>query len=155
MTVTDPTTIPNSPSLTISYSGLPITVSPRRITREMWVPNLGRNDPLQTDQYPGEVAARLFEQAKEARALVIPDELRAECYGDNDSDGGGFILVVYPAGGPTVGVTCGWRDVENIARPEGDPRPDNDRRLITEALVFMAVEMNTALCTHGGRSPGS
>jgi hypothetical protein len=120
----------------------------------MWVPNLGRNDPRQADEFPGEVAARLFEQAKEARALVIPDELRAECYGDNDSDGGGLILVVYPKHG-SAGVTCGWRDVENIVCPEGDPRPDNDRRLVTRALVFMAVEMNTALCTHGGRSPGS
>jgi hypothetical protein len=140
--------------ITIRYSGRPITVSPRRITRDMWVPNLGRNDPLAADEFPGEVAVRLFEEAKEARALVIPDELRAECYGDNDSDGGGFILVVYPKLG-SAGVTCGWRDVENIVCPEGDPRPDNDRRLVTQALVFMAVEMNTALCTHGSRSPGS
>ncbi|HEX5308949.1 MAG TPA: hypothetical protein VFW38_07705 [Solirubrobacteraceae bacterium] len=120
----------------------------------MRVPNLGRDDPLQADESPADVAAHLFEQAKETGALVIPGELRAECDADNDSLGGGIILTIYPASG-VAGVTCGWRDVENIMCPAGDPRPDNDRRLVTQALVFMAVEMNTALCTHGGRSPGS
>jgi hypothetical protein len=141
-------------SITISYSGSPVKVDGRRITREMWVPNLGRNDPLQADELPGEVAARLFEQAKKARALVIPDELRAECYGDNDEDGGGFTLTVFPAQG-SAGVTCGWRDVERIVCPEGDPRPDNDRRLVKEALKFMAGEMNAALGIRAGRSSRS
>jgi hypothetical protein len=121
----------------------------------MWVPNLGRNDPLQADRCPGNVAALLFEQAKEARALAIPDGLRAECYGDDDIDGGGFVLAVYPASGPGAGVTCGWRDVENIVCPEGDPRPDNDRRLVKEALEFMASEMNAALGIQRGRSSRS
>jgi hypothetical protein len=141
---------PDSP-ITINYSGPPVKVDGRRINREMWVPNLGRNDPLHADPCPGEVAASLFEQAKAARALVIPDELRAECYGDNDSDGGGFILAVYSTSS-AEGVTCGWRDVENIVCPEGDPRPDNDRRLIKEALQFMAAEMNAALGIRRGRS---
>lgn len=140
--------------ITINYSGPPVKVNGRRINREMCVPNLGRNDPLQADSCPGEVAASLFEQAKAARALVIPDELRAECYGDNDSDGGGFILAVYPTGG-AAGVTCGWRDVENIVCPEGDPRPDNDRRLVKEALRFMAGEMNAALGIRRDPSSGS
>ena len=144
---------PASP-ISISYSGPPVKGDGRRIRHEMWVPNLGRNDPLQADDYPGEVAARLFEQAKEARALVIPDELRAECYGDNDSDGGGFILVVYPMHG-SAGVTCGWRDVENIVCPDGDPRSDNDRRLVKEALQFMAGELNAALGIRAARSSRS
>lgn len=54
--------------------------------------------------------------------------------------------MVYPTGGD-AGVTCGWRDVENIVRAEGDSRPDNDRRLVKEALEFMAAEMNAALGT--------
>jgi len=140
--------------ITINYSGPPVRVNGRRINREMCVPNLGRNDPLQADSCPGEVAASLFAQAKAARALVIPDELRAECYGDNDSSGGGFILAVYPTGG-AAGVTCGWRDVENIVCPEGDLRPDSDRRLVKEALRFMAGEMNAALGIRRGRSSGS
>lgn len=82
--------------LTISYNGPPVKVDGRRITRGMFVPNLGRNDPLQADESPGEVAAALFEQAIEARALLIPSELHAECYGDSDAIGGGFILTVYP-----------------------------------------------------------
>lgn len=129
--------------IAITYSGPPVKVNGRRITREMFVPNFGRNDPLQADACPGEAAASLFEQAKAARALVIPDELRAECYGDDDAQGGGFILAIYPTSG--AGVTCGWRDVENIVCAEGDPRPDNDRRLVKEALEFMAAEMNAAL----------
>jgi hypothetical protein len=144
---------PVSP-ITISYNGPPVKIVARRITSKMWVPNLGRNDPLRADCCPGEIAARLFEQAKEACALVIPKGLRAECYGDDDIDGGGFVLVVYPAHG-SAGVTCGWRDVENIVCPEGDARPDNDRRLVKEALEFMASEMNAALGLHRGRGSRS
>src|ERR1035437_7362073 len=131
--VTDNPGAPTSPII-VSYSGPPVTVKRRRITSEMWVPNLGRNDPLQADRCPGEVAARLFEQAKAAGALVIPSELHAECYGDDDADGGGFILAIYPIHGSAAGVTCGWRDVENIVCPAGGSRPDNDRQLVREAL---------------------
>lgn len=140
--------------ITVSYSGTPVKVDGRRITREMFVPNLGRNDPLQADESPGEVAAALFEQAIAARALVIPSELCAECYGDSDANGGGFILAVYPSWS-AGGVTRGWRDVENIVCPEGDPRPDNDRRLVKEALQFMAGELNAALGIRSGRSSRS
>lgn len=143
--------VPASP-ITISYGGAPVKVNGRRITREMWVPNLGRDDPLQADPDPGEVAVRLFDQAVAARALVLPSELRAECYGDNDANGGGFILAVYSTRGSAGGVTCGWRDVGNIVCPEGDLRPDNDRRLVKEALEFMAAEMNTALGLQRGRA---
>ena len=65
-------------SIAITYSGSSVKVNGRRITREMSVPNLGRNDPPQADQDPGEAASRLFEQAVAAHALVIPSELRAE-----------------------------------------------------------------------------
>jgi hypothetical protein len=120
----------------------------------MCVPNLGRNDILQADPNPGEVAAHLFEQAIQARTLVIPDDLRVECYADDDKAGGGFILAVYPRRG-TVGITCGWRDVENIICPQGDPRPDNDRRLVKDALQFMAGEINAALGVHHSPPSGS
>ena len=144
---------PASP-INISYGGPPVKVDGRRITREMYVPNLGRNDPLEADDCPGNVAAALFEQAKTARALVIPEGLRAECCGDNDADGGGFILAAYPTHGSS-GATCGWRDVENIVCAEGDPRPDNDRGLVKEALQFMASELNAALGIHAGRASRS
>lgn len=134
---------PDSP-ITITYNGGPVTVNARRINSCMWVPNLGHNDVLHADSNPGEVAARLFTQAIEARALVIPEKLRVECYADDDEIGGGFILVVYPRHGD-VGLTCGWRDAENIVCPGGDPRPDNDHRLVEEALKFMAGEINAAL----------
>lgn len=140
--------------ITISYSGAPVKVDGRRITHEMRVPNLGRSDPYQADECPGEVAAGLFEQATETGAIVIPDGLCAECYSDNDSGGGGFILAVYPSY-RSGGVTRGWRDVENIVCPAGDPRPDNDRRLVKEALQFMAGELNAALGIRRGRSSGS
>jgi len=144
-----------SPSpLVINYSGASVKVDGRRITGDMSVPDLGREDPLQADEHPGEAAARLFEQATTARALVIPEGLRAECYGDDDSDGGGFILAVYPPRG-SQGVTCGWRDVKNIVRLQDDARPNNDRRLVKEALEFMAGELNAALGVRPERSSGS
>ncbi|HMH46962.1 MAG TPA: hypothetical protein VK538_04540 [Solirubrobacteraceae bacterium] len=120
----------------------------------MSVPSLGCDDPLQADEYHGEAAARLFDQAITACALVIPSGLRAECYSDDDSDGGGFILAVYPTSG-SQGVTCGWRDVKNIACLQGDARPEDDRRLVKEALEFMASELNAALGVRRGRSSGA
>jgi hypothetical protein len=140
--------------IAIGYDGASVKVDGRRITRDMSVPDLGRDDPIQADARPGEAAARLFEQAATARALVIPEGLRAECYGDDDSDGGGFILAVYPTCG-SQGVTCGWRDVKNIVRLQRDARPDDDRRLVKEALEFMAGELNAALGIRPDRSSGS
>jgi hypothetical protein len=45
-------------------------------------------------------------------------------------------------------VTCGWHDVGNLARRDGDDRADNDPLVIKEALEFIAAEINSAL---GGR----
>jgi len=140
--------------IVINYGGAPVKVDGRRITRDMSVPSLGCDDPLQADEYHGEAAARLFDQAITACALVIPSGLRAECYSDDDSDGGGFILAVYPTSG-SQGVTCGWRDVKNIACLQGDARPEDDRRLVKEALEFMASELNAALGVRRGRSSGA
>ena len=140
--------------IVINYTGVPVKVDGRRITRDMSVPNLGGDDPLQADENPGKAAARLFAQATTAHALVIPDELRAECYSDDGSDWDGFILAIYPARG-SQGVTCGWREVKHIARLQGDARSDNDRRLVREALEFMAAELNVALgiqCDRTSRS---
>lgn len=140
--------------IAINYTGVPVKVDGRRITRDMSVPNLRGDDPLQVDENPGEAAARLFDQATAARALMIPDELRAECYSDDGIDWDGFIIAVYPARG-SQGVTCGWRDVKNIARPQKDARAGNDRHLVREALEFMARELNAALGIRSGRSSRS
>lgn len=141
--------------ITISYSGPPVKVQARRITRQMRVPNLGHDDPLRADENPASVVARLFEQAQESGALAVPAALHAECYADYDIDGGGFVLVVFARATPMIGVTCGWREVGNIAPRRGDPRPDNDRSLVMEALQFMASEMNAALGLRAGCSSES
>jgi hypothetical protein len=131
--------------LTISYTGEPVGVNPEQITEEMFVPNVGRDGPLYADDRPGEVAARLFDLAESEGALVIPDDLCVDCYGDDDQDGGGFILAAYPSGDRRAGVTCGWRDVDNLARHSEDGREDNDAGVVEAALEFMVGEINASL----------
>lgn len=130
--------------LTIAYTGEQIAVDPEQITEDMFVPNVG-NDPLYGDGSPGRVGATLFQAAESAKALVIPNDLAVECYGDDDEDGGGIILEIYPAEDRRVGLTCGWRDAGNLARRAGDDRDDNDPLVVKEALEFMAGEINSAL----------
>ena len=44
-------------SLTIAYTGEPVTVDPKRITEEMFVPNVGCDGDLRADDQPGASAA--------------------------------------------------------------------------------------------------
>jgi hypothetical protein len=131
--------------LIIAYRGQPVSVDPERITKDMFVPNMGHDSPLEADDLPGKVTAELFEKAQSVGALIIPDGLLIDCYGDDDEDGGGFILVAYPATDRRAGVTCGWRDIDNLARRSEDERADNDPTVVQEALGFIAAELNTAL----------
>ncbi len=118
--------------LTISYVGLPVRLDPTRIDPDKHV----------VPDYPeptcGEDAARLFMDAVDAAAIAQPADIMLECYGDDDTDAGGFILVAFGAGRQR-GVTCGWREVKNIS---GDSPED--------ALEFMVAELNAAL---GVRTP--
>ncbi|MFZ1154747.1 MAG: hypothetical protein WAN93_07580 [Solirubrobacteraceae bacterium] len=134
-----------SPTLTIACTGERVRVDPKQITENLLVPNLGRDDPLAADDQPGKVSAELFTEAESAKAVLILDGLIVDCYGDDDGDGGGFILVAYPAADRRAGVTCGWRDAKNLARNSGDDRDDNDPVVVKEALEFMAAEINSAL----------
>ena len=136
---------PAQSALTIRYDGDRVTVDPERITKGMLVPNMGHDGPLDADDLPGRVAAALFVAAESANALVVPDGLVIECYGDDDEDGAGFILVAYPADSRRAGVTCGWRDAGNLARRSEDHRADNDPTVVRDALEFIAAEINFAL----------
>ena len=127
---------PAKAPLTIHYAGDCVKVDPERITGDLFVPNLGRD---------GSVAAELFVAAESLNALVVPDGLVIECYGDDDENGGGFILAAYPGADHRAGVTCGWRDTENLARSSDDDRADNDPTVVRDALNFMAAEINAAL----------
>ena len=131
--------------LTITYTGDPVAVDPERITKEMFVPNVGHDGALYADDLPGQVASELSNLAESEGALLIPDGLVLDCYGDDDHGGGGFILVAYPAGERHAGVTCGWRDADNLARGAEDDRDDNDANVVREALELMAAEINAAL----------
>jgi hypothetical protein len=131
--------------LTIHYAGDRVKVDPGRITDDLFVPNLGRDGALDGDALPGSVAAELFVVAESRDALVVPDGLVIECYGDDDENGGGFILVAYPGADRRAGVTCGWRDAKNLARRSEDDRADNDPAVVRDALNFMAAEINAAL----------
>ena len=133
-------------TLSIVYTGTPVRVAPDRITDEMFVPNIGRHDPLEADELPGEVAARLFELAEAEAAIVIPDGLRVHCYGDDDHAGAGFILAAYSKlREARAGVTCGWHDVENLTRRGAHGGEDNDPAAVQAALEFMAADINAAL----------
>ncbi|HEY5287444.1 MAG TPA: hypothetical protein VIJ50_10100 [Solirubrobacteraceae bacterium] len=136
---------PAKAPLTIHYAGDGVKVDPGRITGDLFVPNLGRDGALDGDELPGSVAAELFVAAESLNALVVPDGLVIECYGDDDENGGGFILAAYPGVDHRAGVTCGWRDAENLARSSDDDRADNDPTVVRDALNFMAAEINAAL----------
>jgi hypothetical protein len=115
-------------ALTINYTGDPVRLDPTKIDPHKHVV------PDNIEEDCGEQAARLFMDALEAGAIVAPDGIKLECYGDDDTIGGGIVLVAFSPGGHRRGVTCGWREVRNIF---GDSPED--------ALEFMVAELNTAL----------
>lgn len=118
-------------ALTIVYTGVPVRVDPAKIDPEkLTVPD-------HLDPESGADAARLFTDALEAKALLAPAEITIECYGDDDIDSGGFVLVAYGASDHRRGVTCGWREVQNISGESAQ-----------SALEFMAAELNAALGVH-------
>lgn len=123
------TSAPRTPrQLTITYTGLPVRLDPTRIDPDKHVV------PDHLDIDSGEAAARLFMDAVDAGAIVHPAGVTLECYGDDDTDGGGLVLVAFGDGRSRRGVTCGWRDMKNIS---GDTPKD--------ALAFMVAELNAAL----------
>ena len=75
---------PAKAPLTIHYAGDGVKVDSERITGDLFVPNLGRDGALDGDELPGSVAAELFVAAESLNALVVPDGLVIECYGDDD-----------------------------------------------------------------------
>jgi hypothetical protein len=135
-------------TLTILYTGDLARVDPEKITEDMYVPNVGQRGVRHADDRPGEVAARLFDTAESEGALLVPKGLRIECLGDDDTDGGGIILIAYRQSGTHVGVTCGWRDAENLAAHPVYEREDNDPAVVRAALEFMVDEINHALRPH-------
>jgi hypothetical protein len=138
-----PGTASTAPSsvLTISYTGDPVRVDPTRIAGDLRVPNVA----IDGDDRPGRVADALFCDALAAGALVSPDGMTIECYGDDDSDGAGFTLVAHANDNERRGVTCGWRDAGNIARLVDDDRRDSDPDIARRALEYFAAELNAAL----------
>ena len=123
------TSAPRTPRhLTITYTGLPVRVDPTRIDPDKHVV------PDHLDGDSGEAAARLLMDAVDAGAIVQPADVTIECYGDDDLDAGGFVLVAFGDCHSRRGVTCGWRDVKNISGKTPE-----------DALAFMVAELNTAL----------
>jgi len=116
--------------ITTAYDGEPVRVDESKITDQFAV-------PCPDDETPGRGAAALFQLAVEKGALIAPDGIDIECYGDDDSDGGGFTLAAFNASDKRRGVTAGWRDLANIAGTD-----------IVDALAFFACELNTALAAH-------
>jgi len=131
--------------LEIVYRGEPVTVDDTKITPGMCVPSRGGETSL-ADIDAGAIAATLFNDALTAKAIVLPRDVRVECYADDDESGGGFVLVAFAeAKRRGAGITSGWRDALNIAAAgEQDPF---DAALVADALQFMAAEVNSVLCS--------
>jgi hypothetical protein len=140
----------------VEYSGPPITVDESQIAEgeDLRVPHLGRWDaegPLELgDDHPGAGVAGLVLEALNCGALVVPPEVRVECYSDDDDMGGGFILAIYPAVGTngwehSRGVTFGWREAENVALRDVASEECEKPERIAEALCFIARELNAML----------
>jgi hypothetical protein len=128
--------------LKVIYQGDPIRLDQSKIKTDMRVPaRCGADGPADTEG--GAVAATLFRDALAAGAIIAPKQLRLECYADEDEFGAGVILIAFPdTAGAATGLTCGWRDVENITAEEHqDPF---DPALVIDALEFYVAELNTA-----------
>jgi hypothetical protein len=126
--------------LQIIYTGEPVRVNHRRITKKMYVPHLGWADTL-----PGRDVVTLFTEAESKGALVVPKGIIVDCYCRDTDEAHDFMLVAYPAGQNRAGVTDGWFDVKLLVREPDDPRPENDSAVVREALEVMAAKINAAL----------
>jgi hypothetical protein len=130
------TVSPKPLGVRVTYLGAPVRVEGTKLAAA------GALHAPAERETQGEAAARLFYDALAAGALIAPQRVRLECYGD-DVLRGGFILAAYSGHSPARGVTCGWRAAENIAG-----------RSVEDALEFMAGELNAALgIRSGGRPP--
>lgn len=91
----------------------------------------------------------MFYEALEASVITKPPGMNAECHGDDDDGGSGFVLVAYndPDDEPRklVGVTGGWRDADNVWLGEDDKRACDDRSAIVDALQFFVGQLNMTL----------
>lgn len=115
-----------APTLRISYDGDPVRVEPEKITKDMLVPDVG-------DIECGQAAASLVDEAVAAGALTTPAGLEIDCFADDDSVGGLFMLVISPDG-ERHGATYGWHEVENLSVGS-----------VKGALNFCADQLNRAL----------
>ena len=143
--------------LSITYTGHLMTVDPSKIdTDELRVPDCGQwtHSPVRTgDERPGDCTAILFHDAIDSGALIEPDGLGVHCYGDEDSDGSGFVLAAYPTGKYGVGITTGWNDVAAIALA-ADEEPDS-ATAIERCLRDLAGMVNSMLTLAAASAAGS
>lgn len=125
-------------TLQITYTGKPVRVNPRRITKKMSVPDLGWNDSR-----PGNDAVTLFREAEWTGALGVPEGITVDCYSRDTGETHDFMLVAYPAGSSGAGVTDGWLDVELLAERDST-HSQNERMAVREALKVMAAKIDAA-----------
>jgi len=126
----------------VAYGGGRVRVQRSKITRDMCVPSEGSVEHP-GDIEAGAIAMNLFTEAVVEGALIAPEGVRIECYGEDDDQGGVFLPVAYLQDPHTRGVTAGWRDTGNIAAAE-DEDPHN-AELVLAALECFAGELNFAL----------
>jgi hypothetical protein len=126
-------------TLQITYTGKPVRVNAKRITRKMSVPDLGWSDSR-----PGSDAVTLFTEAEATGALAMPEGITVDCYSRDTDEAHDFMLVAYPAGSSGAGVTDGWFDVELLAERDGT-HSQNERAAVRGALEVMAAKIDAAL----------
>lgn len=131
-------------TLTITYTGEPFRLDETKIGE------LDAYVPAWDDEFPGRACATLFDEALED-AIICPDGMTAECYGDDDDGGSGMTFAVYPIPegcnfrGGSTGITKGWRDADNVWRRRDDERECDDPEAVAEALRFFVGELNAIL----------
>jgi hypothetical protein len=121
--------------LRFSYGGPPVRLDASLVDEDSFSPI----DKLEPEA--GHASATLFNAALAAGAVIAPAGITVECVGDDDTIGGGVVLIANQDG-HTQGVTCGHRDVANI-----------DGLTPVKALEYMVDELNAALGAQPDRGP--
>jgi hypothetical protein len=136
------------PLLAIHYSGPPFALDQSALIAWLKASSVEPPDPDAANS-----AVELFDAALAQKAIIVPQGLSAEMYGDDVLGADGVIaLVVYATaaaapGERPRGVTRGWHDVA-LLTPTSAPESEEARTsAVRDALQAIVDELNSSLQT--------